>query len=34
LSPHDPALQNCPAAQSASLAQTATQAACVVALQT
>jgi hypothetical protein len=34
LSPHDPALQNCPAAQSASLAHTATQAACVVALQT
>jgi len=34
LSPHEPALQTCPEAQSASLAQTATQAACVVALHT
>jgi hypothetical protein len=32
-SPHEPELQTCPGAQSASLAQTATQAACVVALQ-
>jgi hypothetical protein len=33
LSPHEPALQNCPVAQSASLAQTATHAVCVVVLQ-
>jgi hypothetical protein len=32
LSPQEPALQNCPAAQSASAAQTETQAVCVVAL--